>query len=168
MLTRLLLIGLSFVLLFSCDEPSSENVGIEVGKLAPNIVTQDIQGRQFDLEDLQGEYVVLDFWGSWCGPCIREAPEISAIHEEFNDRGLQIVSIAIEKNDKNWKRAADVLGFAWQHQIVQVSQFVRFNEIASDYQVTDIPSLYLLDPEGRIIASKVSASEIHSMLKELL
>lgn len=141
--------------------------GIEIGMKAPSIVSTDIHGDHFELASLEGSYVLIDFWGSWCGPCIREAPELVALHDEFGAKGLEFLSIAIEKNDKNWKKAAEKLGYDWHNQLVEVSTFVRFNKIASDYNVSEIPSVFLLDPDGKIIASKSSVSDVHNMLEKL-
>ena len=162
---RIILFSLGLTLLSACAVPdSNENAGINPGDFAPNILTTDINGSSFDLNELRGQHVLLDFWGSWCGPCIKEAPYIVALHNEFKDKGLEVVSVAIEKNDKTWKKAANRLGYSWEHQLVEVSRYVRFNEIASAYEVTDIPSLFLIDPEGKIIASKIHAQEARQLI----
>ncbi len=161
------LVGL--VGLFGCNAPAEGGSrGIAIGDLAPEIATTDIHGNVFDLDALKGSYVLIDFWGSWCGPCIKEAPEIVAIHNNFGPKGLKVVSVAIEKTDKNWKKASNKLGYSWEHQLVEVSQFVRFNKIASAYEVTDIPSVFLLDKEGRVILSRSNGKEASAKLKELL
>jgi thiol-disulfide isomerase/thioredoxin len=155
--------------LLSCSSSGEMDTrGIKVGDIAPNILSTDINGQEFNLEELRGSIVLIDFWGSWCGPCIKEAPEIVSIHEEFSPLGLQVVSVAVEKNDKNWKKAAEKLGYRWEHQLVEISQYVRFNKIASDYKVTDIPSVFLLDKQGQVLVSGGSAAEIEAKLKTLL
>lgn len=158
---------LSLLSLVSCSSGSNtDKTGIKIGQVAPKITSFDIQGNPFELSDLRGSVILLDFWGSWCGPCIKEAPAIVSINDEYASKGLKVVSIAIEKNDKTWKKATKKLGFNWDIQLVEKSQFVRFNRIASAYEVTDIPSLFIIDEDGRILASKIHAEEARSILKQ--
>ncbi|NND93833.1 MAG: TlpA family protein disulfide reductase [Flavobacteriales bacterium] len=156
------LIGL---MLSACGNRNPET-GIEIGQFAPPISSVDIDGRPFELSDLKGSVVLLDFWGSWCGPCIKEAPTIVSINDEYASKGLKVVSIAIEKNDKTWKKATKKLGFNWDIQLVERSQFVRLNRIASAYEVTDIPSLFIIDEDGKILASKIHVEEARSILNQ--
>ena len=119
--------------------------------LAPEIETQLIDGTPFKLSDLKGSYVVLDFWGSWCGPCLAEAPQLVALHEKFGDR-VVFVSIAFEKNDKRWQQTAERLGFSWKHQIVEISPVLLGSGIARDYGVSDIPAKFIVTPDGKLIS----------------
>ncbi|NNC82331.1 MAG: TlpA family protein disulfide reductase [Flavobacteriales bacterium] len=155
------------VLIGACSSPTGPDeqaIGTEAGQLAPPIISTTISGESFDLYALKGDFILLDFWGSWCGPCIREAPQIVALHNDFKDKGLTIVSIAIEKNDKNVAKAARQLGYVWENQLVEESRYVRFNPIASAYDVTEIPSLFLIDPEGKITLSKTTIAEVREKL----
>lgn len=118
--------------------------------LAPEIESELIDGTPFKLSDLRGRYVVLDFWGSWCGPCMADAPKLVQLHDKFGDQAV-FVSIAFEKNDKRWKQTAERLGFTWKHQLVQVSPVLLGSGIARDYGVTDIPAKFIITPEGKLL-----------------
>lgn len=118
--------------------------------LAPEIESELIDGTPFKLSDLRGKYVVLDFWGSWCGPCLADAPKLVQLHDKFGDQAV-FVSIAFEKNDKRWKQTAERLGFSWKHQLVQVSPVLLGSGIARDYGVTDIPAKFIITPEGKLL-----------------
>ncbi|MCB9185539.1 MAG: TlpA family protein disulfide reductase [Flavobacteriales bacterium] len=118
---------------------------------APEIETQLIDGTPFKLSELKGNYVVLDFWGSWCGPCLVDAPKLVALHEKFGDR-VVFVSIAFEKNDKRWQQTAERLGFSWKHQIVEISPVLLGSGIARDYGVSDIPAKFIVTPDGKLIS----------------
>lgn len=124
--------------------------GPSTNDLAPEIETHLIDGTPFKLSDLRGNYVVLDFWGSWCGPCLAEAPKLVQLHEKFGDR-VVFVSIAFEKNDKRWQQTAERFGFNWKHQIVEVSTVLLGSEIARAYGVSDIPAKFIITPEGKVI-----------------
>lgn len=118
---------------------------------APEIKTELIDGTPFKLSDLRGEYVVLDFWGSWCGPCLAEAPELVKLHKKFGNQ-VTFVSIAFEKNGKRWKQTAERLGMNWKYQAVEISPVLLGSGIARDYGVSDIPAKFIVTPEGKLVS----------------
>lgn len=118
---------------------------------APEIEAQLVDGTPFKLSELKGNYVMLDFWGSWCGPCLADAPKLVALHEKFGHR-VVFVSIAFEKNDKRLQQTAERLGFSWKHQIVEISPVLLGSGIARDYGVSDIPAKFIVTPEGKLIS----------------
>lgn len=130
------------------------------GETAPDFETTLIDGTPFKLSGLHGDYVLLDFWGSWCAPCIKESPKLVEIHKKYSDQ-VVIVTVALEKNDKTWKKAADKLGYTWKHQIVDQNRFVLMSSIARKYGVTEIPAKFLISPEGKLLG-KVTFEEIHT------
>ena len=125
--------------------------GAENGGQAPDFETELIDGSAFKLSDLEGQYVVLDFWGSWCGPCLRDMPAFMGLHAKYGDRVI-FVTVALEKNDRGWKRVADQAGFSWKHQIVEKNSVILASSIARAYGVTDIPAKFIITPEGKVIS----------------
>jgi len=129
-----------------------------------------IDGSTFSLKDLRGNYVLLDFWGSWCPPCRRDNPNLVKLYKEFNNQtfknaeGFEIVTIALEKNDKYWQKAATKDGFNWKYQIVEISKIVMLSSLAQKYGVKDIPTKFLIGPEGNIIGANQSYDELRSFL----
>ena len=140
------------------------------GESAPDFTAELITGEQFNLSDLRGDYVLLDFWGSWCGPCIRESPELVRLNDDFagksinGDKAFHVVTVALEKNDRTWRRAAERMGFDWKYQIVQESKVVLLSPIAQKYAVSEIPAKFLIDPEGNVIGVNQSFDEIRQVL----
>lgn len=128
----------------SCNSGGSKN-------LAPEIEAELIDGTPFKLSELRGEYVVLDFWGSWCGPCLRDIPRLMELYAKYGDR-VVFVSVAFEKNDKRWKSVADKAGFSWKHQIVEEAKILLASPISRAYGVTDIPAKFIVTPEGELIS----------------
>ncbi len=128
------------------------------GETAPDFEATLIDGTSFRISELKGKHVLLDFWGSWCAPCIKESPKLVDIHKKYSDQ-VTIVTVALEKNDKTWKKAADKLGYIWKHQIVDQNRFVLMSSIARKYGVTEIPAKFLISPEGKLLG-KVSFEQI--------
>jgi thiol-disulfide isomerase/thioredoxin len=124
--------------------------GAETGMIAPDIIATDIQtNTPFNLKANQGKYVLLDFWGSWCVPCIRLIPEVKRLHEKYRDE-IQFVSIAYDKsidqekvqtlireNDMNWIQLLDSRD--------------KKNGIIEQYKVDEFPTSILISPAGKVI-----------------
>ena len=140
------------------------------GEKAPPFEEKLLTGADFSLESLQGSYVVLDFWGSWCGPCRKENPQWVRLYNEMknqqfdNARSFEIVSIAIETNSEQWKRAIQKDHLVWRYHI---GQFDRFRSaIAEKYGIREIPTNYFLSPKGLIIGVNLRPDEIATFLRK--
>ena len=134
------------------------------GDKAPNFKAKLVDGTSFHLSDLKGKYVLLDFWGSWCGPCRKENRELVRFYNLHKDE-ITIVSVALEKNDANWKAASKIDGIVWKHQIVQIKSMVFLSDIAQKYGVSSIPTKLLISPEGILLGEK-SFDEIEDIISE--
>ena len=122
---------------------------VEDGDYAPDFEATTTAGKKFKLSDHKGDYVLLDFWASWCGPCRVEFPEMIKLYEDVGDK-LTIVSIALEKDGQAGIDAAKRHGFPWKYQIVEESNFVMTGDISSLYGVSSIPTKILIGPKGQI------------------
>ena len=146
----------------------------KIGEKAPEFTTQLVNGENYSLSSYTGNYVLLYFWGSWCGPCIRNAPKLVAISENYKckffdkDSKLEILSIALEKKEDKWKSVVNRFGFNWELQVVHFHKIVLNSSIANKYGVLEIPSKFLIDPDGNIVLSKTSFLEIEQYLEKRL
>ncbi|MEM8582740.1 MAG: TlpA disulfide reductase family protein [Bacteroidota bacterium] len=136
------------------------------GEVAANFSAELLNGDRFELSDLRGSYVLLDFWGSWCGPCRREAPTLKAIHEEAGDR-LAIVSVAIERSAQNWQRAIEQDERNWPYQIMEETSSLKFlnGPISDLYNVNQVPFHFLIDPDGKVVGVNMGWNEILSAVE---
>ncbi len=138
------------------------------GDQAAEITSKLPDSTDFRLSQLQGKYVLLDFWGSWCGPCIQEMPEITALYHQFHGKtfidatDFEVVSIGIERDAERWQRAQAALNMAWPYQISDLQMFD--SPIAKQYGIRVIPSKLLLNPQGVIIGTNQSTDEIQKVL----
>lgn len=142
---------------------------VDAGDKAPNFKAQLIDGTSFKLEDQKGKYTVLSFWGSWCPPCLKEAPLLVALNEKYenvqfkNNSQFEMVSIAIEKSDKRTPQLIKKYNLYWSKHIVKVSSLVLKDPLSLKYGVTDLPSKFLIDPNG-IMIGKMTIAEIDAYL----
>lgn len=142
------------------------------GEKAPQFSATLMDGTSFKLEELEGKFVLVDFWGSWCGPCRKENPGIVDLYNTYNQasfdnaKGFEVLSIGVESNDKRWKKAIDKDGLKWRYHIAQMERFK--SPIVAQYGVKEIPTKYLLNQKGEIIGVNLSVNEIDRMLSKRL
>ena len=144
------------------------------GNQAPNFSAELVDGSAFELNDLRGQYVLLDFWGSWCPPCRKDNPNLVNLHKNFHGKKFKdasdfdIVTVALEKDDRRWKKAVEKDGFTWDYQIVKKAKLVLSHPLAILYKVKDVPAKFLIDPDGEIVGVNMKAEEIAAYLEERL
>ena len=140
---------------------------VAIGQLAPDITQSDTTGKSISLSSLRGNYVLVDFWASWCGPCRRENPNIVKAYQAYNAKGFEIFGVSYdnEKGTAKWKKAIVDDGLTWK----QVSDLQGWKNTTSEqYYIKAIPSNLLLDKEGRIIAKNLFGKQLTDKLSALL
>ena len=119
---------------------------IPIGKEAKDFTLEDINGQQLTLSSLRGKYVLIDFWGSWCGPCIAAFPHLKAFYERHRDK-VEILGVAIHDKKDKWKAAVEKNELPWKLVIDEEGE----NSVAERYGIIASPTYVLLDPEGKAL-----------------
>lgn len=165
-MSKLLNVALALLLLGLLASYLYRQPKYSAAEQAPDFTSQMLDGSEFTLSDLRGKYVLLDFWGSWCGPCRRENPALVQLHKDHAGDNFQIISVAIERNEASLRKAINKDNLTWDYHIPQLQRFK--SPVAQLYGVREIPTKYLISPEGAIIGVNQSLSEISTILSQQL
>ena len=133
------------------------------GEVAPEIELPAPDGTMVKLSSLRGKYVLVDFWASWCGPCMAEAPNVKAIYEDYKDKGFEVFGVSLDTKKEAWEKAIKENGLNWIH----VSSLKGSDDVTRAYNVTAIPTTYLLDKEGRIITKNLRGKALRERIEAL-
>ncbi len=142
-----------------------------IGADAPDFTRVSLDGDKISLSDYRGQYVLLDFWGSWCSPCRASHPHLVELYKEFSPKGLVFLGVAMEygkdldKVRKLWSDAVAQDGLEWV-QVLENDDVE--NSIARAYNISSVPSKIIISPEGKIFKKYVGGSEeLENTLKEI-
>jgi thiol-disulfide isomerase/thioredoxin len=125
-----------------------------------------IDGKQVDLAKLKGKVVLIDFWATWCGPCVAEIPNLVKTYNEFHDQGFEIVGIALEGN-KDPKRLQAYVARKNMPWPQYTDGLMWKNKIAQRYGINGVPTMWLIDREGNL-SSLTARINLKNKVKKLL
>ena len=121
------------------------------GVEAPDFTLNDPDGKPFALSSLRGQYVILDFWASWCKPCRNSIPGMKELYAKYHDKGVEILGVSDDSKEESWKKALEEEQMPWPQVIDEFPVKNKPARVGSLYGVHYIPSYFLLDKEGKII-----------------
>jgi peroxiredoxin len=137
---------------------------LQVGDLAPDFMVKTLDGKDLKLADFKGQFVLLDFWATWCAPCIAEIPNLKTVHDAFrSDPRLTIVSLSLDE------KPGDAAYFVTAEKLPWPQGFVGPDSpVVAAYGATAIPAAFLIGPDRRILAKDLRGASIKALISERL
>ena len=133
-------------------------VDLKAGDVAPDFSVKTLDGRPLKLSDFRGKYVLLDFWATWCGPCVGEMPNLKATYDTFGkDARLVMISLSLDPDRASPEKFVKDNGIGWTQ--VFLGEWSK-DLITLSYGVFAIPKIFLIGPDGKVLAADLRGPKI--------
>jgi len=149
----------------------SQTVGLEIGNTAPDIRLPDLKGAPVSLSAFKGKVVLIDFWASWCAPCVKEQPKLAELYKQYkgsvfnNGKGFEIYGVSLDNKKAEWESSIKKMNINW----IQVSDLKFWTSpVAKTYNIQALPFNVLIDGKGIILAKNLHGNELDQFLRNLL
>jgi cytochrome c biogenesis protein CcmG/thiol:disulfide interchange protein DsbE len=143
-------IGLMVIALIWVVVPTLEPRIINAGDTAPDFTITTDAGRTVTRDNFGGKLLVLNFWATWCAPCIDEIPTLDAFQRQFAQQGVVVLGVSIDRNEKIYRRFLDRVGVSFQ-----TARDPEAN-ISASYGTFQVPETYIIDRSGKVIEKVIS------------
>lgn len=169
---RILILSVALLLFGSTfSSLSAQSTGLEPGNKSPEIKLPNIKGDTVALSSLKGKLVLIDFWGTWCAPCVAEQAELAKLYNKYkqstftNGKGFEIYGVSLDAKKSNWENFINTNKINW----IQVSD-LRFwrSPVAKTYNIQALPFNVLMDGNGIILAKNIHGIDLDKRIARYL
>jgi peroxiredoxin len=135
---------------------------LAVGTKFPDFNEKDTAGKPLSIANYKGKVVLIDFWATWCAPCVAELPSVSKAYEKYHSKGFEIIGVSLDQDE------AKLTSFIKQKSMTWPQYFDGDRKLAEKYGVESIPATFLLDGEGKILAKDLRGEALESAVAKAL
>jgi peroxiredoxin len=136
---------------------------LTVGTIAPDLT--DVEGNTISLEKYRGQYVVMDFWASWCPDCRKDMPQMKELYTQYSGNGVQFLGISFDTTREALDNYLEKEAIAWP-QVTELKK-MKESKMAQAYHIKWIPSIYVIDPNGKVLLATVEIEKLKHLLAEI-
>ena len=168
---RFVLVICLFMLVCGISQVSAQSQGLEKGDKAPEITLANQRGETVALSSLKGRFVLIDFWATWCAPCINEQPELAKLYRKYknsrfsNGKGFEIYGVSLDAKKEVWENGINKMKINW----IQVSDLKFWKSpVAKTYNIQALPFNVLIYGNGIILAKNLHGIELENEIAKFL
>jgi thiol-disulfide isomerase/thioredoxin len=131
----------------------------------PEIKFKAVDGNEVDLSKMKGKVVLIDFWATWCGPCMMELPNVLNVYKKYHDKGFEIIGISFDKDIESLRRVTKERGMTWPQYF---DGRVWDNRFGVYYGINAIPAMWLVDKDGKVVDTGAYGPDLGDKVEKLL
>ncbi len=146
-------------------EMQKTRAALQPGKAFPDFSVTDVTGKPLSLSQYKGKVVLIDFWATWCPPCVAEIPHVIAAYQKYHDKGFEVIGISLDRQKDALLKYIEKNKMTWpQYYDADKPEA----SLAEKYGIESIPSTYLVGTDGKIVATNLRGNDLEEQLAKLL
>lgn len=154
---------LSGLVIFLIIGTYSFGQGLQIGDMAPPFELTDVNGDLVSVGNIDSKVIILDFWASWCKPCLKSVKTtLKPLYDSYDRTDLEIIGISNDRKEAPWRAAVEKWELDWKNVWDEDRSLVR------NYQVPAIPTYFIVDGTGKLLAANVYSSQLKTEVKKAL